>query len=407
MGTGTAQGKKGFSFDVARNYWKFAPSAKGKVNTADLCVQDESEFYKNWRDLAERRFDHYWEDQHYVRHYSELFAGKRVLSFGSGMGFNEVYFMRAGAAVTCADIVPSNLKVIERVCKIEGLKNGSFLFMPNSAETNFPGPFDHIYVRGSLMTMPADLQMKALANFKNALNPGGLIILNLYTKKFVNDTCGVDDPVLFARASDPSVGEVHCPWSDWHDDAKLLKLAGDDMFIPYCQYWNQGWYVWYALARKHDFPGDQATKPFLRLDELGRGSAEVVTAFTAAQLTPVEATAKANPAGGLQVHTRKNQFHYALTTKELKRADLSKQPNRLHLDVDLQEGAIGISILDAAADKMVMSRALGWDGRHPHYFSLRHVTLPERFKIIVSNNCVKGAAISKFILHGLSLEYQR
>src|SRR5205085_48868 len=136
-------------------------------------------------DHFDRRLDHYWEDQHYVRHFANLFSGKRILSFGSGMGYNELIFMRSGVDVTCADIVESNLKVIERVTKIESLTKNRFLFMQNSAETTFPGPFDHVYVRGSLMTMPADLQAKALANFKKALKPGGLIILNLYTKKFV------------------------------------------------------------------------------------------------------------------------------------------------------------------------------------------------------------------------------
>lgn len=79
-----------------------------------------------------------------------------------------------------ADIVASNLKTIERVCSLEGLSGAEFLYMEDSSETDFGGPYDHIFVRGSLMTMPFALQQKAMANFKKALKPGGQIILNLY-----------------------------------------------------------------------------------------------------------------------------------------------------------------------------------------------------------------------------------
>src|SRR5262249_18290989 len=102
------------------------------------------------------------------------------------------------------------------------------------------------------MTMPADEQRQLLSRVKEMLLPDGRIILMLYTWKFAQTTCGWKspaefDPLIFAKASDPSVGKEDCPWSDWHDDVKLLDLAGSNLRITQRQMWQSGLFVWYTL----------------------------------------------------------------------------------------------------------------------------------------------------------------
>jgi len=149
--------------------------------------------------------------------------------------------------VTCADIVADNLGVIERIARTRRLDRLTTLFMDDSSETDFGGPYDYIYARGSLHHMPFPMQKKVMSRFKHALKPNGVIFLMLYSPKFMEESDARNIPERFARASDPSVGRCHNPWSEWYDDDKIRELAGEDFYIKHKQIWNEGYYVWYSL----------------------------------------------------------------------------------------------------------------------------------------------------------------
>ncbi len=398
--------KPAFDLERSRRYWKFAPSGLGKVSTEELIQRDDESFFRHWETHFRSRLTHYWEDRHFVRYFVETFRGKSILSFGSGIGHNEVQFLRSGAAVTCADIVRSNLQVIERVCRRERLSTFRFLYLEDPAATDFGGPYDHIFARGSLMTMPADAQRRVLAGFERSLRPGGSIILNLYTWDFVQDTCGVDSPTLFARASDPSVGDVHNPWSDWHDDSKLLALAGEGMRIAHKQLWNQGYYVWYTLRRRAEIPPDGNPSPFLDAEALEASGSTVENEFAPSTLEKLDADVEPLADGSLRVRTGRNRFHYAVRTET---AALDGRPGRWYkalLDVDLEEGALSFGLLDESADRMVRSRAIRWPGRHIHAIHLGRGPeeadgLPGKCRIVLSNHREKEEAASAFTIHRL------
>jgi SAM-dependent methyltransferase len=388
-----------FDFETARNYWRFAPSGLGKVDTKDLLTQNQDDFFSNWLRHFRSRLGHYWEDRHIVMHFAQLFSGKRILSFGSGIGHNEVLFLKHGAEVTCADIVPSNLKTIERVCDILNLGGASFLLMTDSSQTDFGGPYDFIYARGSLMTMPFDLQKLTMANFKRALAPNGEIILNLYTWKFVEETCGVDSPEAFARRSDPSVGDIHNPWSDWHDDRKMIDVAGHGMVITQRQFWNQALYVWYAVGRKQDFPGVNEPALVLPLDDISFGTP--ILSF------PVDGwhheAATITVADGIaSFETDTNQFHYAAKSSLLSLGDPNSDIEMI-LDADLADGAFSLALLGEGETVMRWSRIVSWGGRHQHRFLIPRQQVPRRFQILISNHREKQAQSSKFSIGRLVL----
>ncbi len=395
-----------FDLEASRRYWQFAPSGLGKVSTEELVRKDDASLFRHWEDHYRSRLTHYWEDRHFVRHFADLFKGKSILSFGSGIGHNEVQFLRGGAAVTCADIVRSNLQVIERVSNREGLSAVRCLFLEDPAAADFGGPYDHIFARGSLMTMPAGAQRRVLAGFQRCLRPGGSIILNLYAWEFVRDTCGVDSPTAFARASDPSVGEIHNPWSDWHDDAKLLALAGEGMRISHKQLWNQGYYVWYALRRRSELPTELSLRPFLDAEALEMSSSAVEKEFAPGSLERLEADFEPLADGSLRVRTGRNRFHYAARTEVEPLDGARRRWYKALVDVDLEEGALSLGFLDPAADRMVRSRAIRWPGRHSHTVHVGSGPemaggLPRTYRIVLSNHRENEDASSVFTLHRL------
>jgi len=88
----------------------------------------------------------------------------------------------------------------------------------------------------------------------------------LYTPEFVRNTGSVFDQREFARRSDPSVGTIDNPWSDWHDDAKLDRLASDFLVVQK-QIFHEDRFVWYGLEKK------PAASPFVDLfglQEIGK-----------------------------------------------------------------------------------------------------------------------------------------
>lgn len=362
----------------------------------------ESDFYDVWLEHYDSRLSHYWEERRIIPHFAEMFRGKDVLSFGSGIGLNEIQFVRAGARLTCADIVDTNLQVIERVAKLEGKELAGTIPMEDSAEQHFGGPYDFIYANGSLMTMPFGQQRQVLGNFKKALEPDGRIILMLYTWKFVEDTCGVDSPKEFALRSDPSVGDIHNPWSDWHDDEKLMQLAGDEMVISAKQFWNQGYFVWYGLdwVPNHSGPPTEIlpmTKADYRDSVVYRPD---LSGFQAA-----EARAAVSTNGALTIETTSNNFSYAAWS------DIAIEPAEgdleLFVDADLHRGAFSVALLDVDKNSMVASRAITWQGRHFHLFPVPRGATAAPFRIVLSNFRQPEPDMSSFSVFDIALVRSR
>lgn len=392
-----------FDLDVSRNYWRFAPSGKGKVDSSVLLTLSDNNFAAAWQEHFDSRTSHYWEENRLVRHFGRMFSGKTVLSFGSGLGLNEVHFMRFGAHVTCADIVSSNLKTIERICKLKRL-DANFIHLTDTVKTPFGGPYDFVYANGSLMTMPAPMQRQVLEKFKNALKPGGMIILNLYTWKFVKDTCGVDSPIEFAKRSDPSVGDIHNPWSDWHDDDKLKELAGPDLTIVNRQFWNQGHYVWFGM--KHTREASPGRKLFVDLGKLESSADAMVLDLSKFQ--KAEASVFKTARRSLDIVTTVNNSLYAALSPVVDRSRWQVGKDlEIAVDATVLDGSFSLSVLDESKQKMVFARPIMWVDRERHYFTVRADDVPNRFRVVFSNFREGQPAASHIWIHQVSVATAR
>ena len=385
-----------FDLERSQSYWRFIPSGEGKHNSAELAQLPGDELQGIWRRAFASRFHRYPEEDCFVQVMAESFRDRDVLSIGSGMGFHEIYYQRHDARVTCCDIVESNLDVIRRVCALNGLPPIQTILSGEASGPRFDRPFDVGFVYGSLMTMPPDKQRRLLSHVRSALEPDGEMVLMLYTWKFVESTCGWKspaefDPTVFARASDPSVEEEHCPWSDWHDDRKLLGLVGPGMRITRRQLWQQGLFVWYALEFGET---DEEPTEFFDQDRLLDGVERVdlpLGAFEAAAARVTEGE------DGLLIETEEGPFGYALVFPPYNPSSAAVQPNALRADISLLNGGISVGLLDVASQTFLNTASTTDPGRHGLI-----VPLPSELsdcQVIFSNHRTDGSGSSSFLLH--------
>ena len=298
-----------YELATAQSYWRHAPSGEGKHDTSTLAVVSDKILLSAWDAAFRSRFRGYPEEDVFMRAFSRSVAAQRILSVGSGLGFHEIFYQSRGAQLTCADIVPTNLEVITRVAALKGLPGIRTLALDDRSR-GFPDLFDTVFIYGSLMHMPRDYQRTMLAHAAAALEQDGRIVLMVYTWEFVRRTCGWRtpeefDPIVFARASDPTVGSEDCPWSDWYDDARLLELVAPDFCITRAQNWNGGLYVWYELRR-----GLRDAPPVPFFDDRERYSGRVVRRVPGTDFVAGDAADREAPDGRHFV-TSANRFNYA------------------------------------------------------------------------------------------------
>ena len=378
-----------FDLEQSRRYWRLVPSGQGKHDTTFLLSLVDAELEPAWDAAFQSRFETYPEEDAFARAMAQRFRGRSLLSVGSGLGFHEILYAAHGAQVTCADIVQSNLDVIARVAALKGTVVAT---IPTDTSAPYPAGQDVVLLYGCLMHMPPDAQRDLLARASAALSPDGRLVLMLYTWTFVARTCGWESPAqfdhaVFARASDPAVGDEACPWSDWHDDAKLLDLVGSRFRIARCQTWNDGLFVWYELER-----GERKgpIKRFFPPDAPAAG--RTIHTIRAALFAPQDASVQ-RWFGRLRVTTSRNQFAYALSSPVIDATEFSELPSAFAFDLDVRKGRISAGILDVDRGEFVSAQTAS-AGAAALVVPCRAV--PQRLQLIVSNHSEGQPAVSEF-----------
>ncbi|MGY4329391.1 SAM-dependent methyltransferase [Bradyrhizobium sp. LB7.2] len=382
--------------DVARRYWRHAPSGAGKHDTAELLALSDHALEEVWNDAFIKRFRQYPEEEAWLCQMANEFSGKDLLSIGSGLGFHEIYYANHGARLVCCDIVESNLRTIQRIAQIKGLPDIPVI-VSGGADSLLPGEYDVVFLYGSLMAMPAQQQRELLRRSAGVLREGGRIVLMLYTWDFVRSTCSWTskaefDPVVFARASDPSVGEEHCPWSDWHDSAKLHPLLPAFRVVRE-QTWNNGWFVWFDMSAS----GVEPAAPFFPQSVLsvGKRVMEINPASLAADAaTIIKRTST------VSIKTENNRFGYAASTASLEAAD-AEQPNALLIEGWIEEGGFSVGVLDELANVFVATATFARKGEVRGI--CRFDRLPKRYRIIFSNHRADAPMSSTFDIAAIRL----
>jgi len=377
-------------FDAARarRYWRHAPSGAGKHDTGALVASHG--LHDVWDVAFRSRLLNYPEEEQFLRTFAERAPGLRMVSIGSGLGFHELFYASAGARVTCCDIVETNLAAIATVAGRKGLHIDT-VHNDDVGAQPLPGNVNLVFIYGCLMHMPVPSQREVIQRAREALVEGGSVVLMVYAWEFARRTCGWTDPsqfdpLTFARASDPTVGDEACPWSDWHDDAKILDLAGGGARILRRQTWNDGQFLWYELDWN---PGSATPCRFFESDALEAGSLLL-------QLGPRDfSPSAADVSHGwrrLTVRMPASRSDYALVSRTIA---APAGANAVTIDVAVTTGALSAGILDVDAQRFVAVAIRASVGRQP--VLLLADPLPARFQVVLSNHQPASPARGEFV----------
>ncbi len=176
--------------------------------------------------------------------YADFMRGKKVMDVGSGFGVDSITFAQHGAKVTFVDLVETNLKVLERLCGIIGLKDvGFILFEDLNSLRPLDTDFDVIMAMGSLHHAPIDILKPEYKELLCHLKLGGRWLQLAYPKaRWVRDR-----RPRFAHWGLTTDG-AGTPWAEWYDVEKLLKMFDFARFdiVLYQEFHNSD-YNWFDL----------------------------------------------------------------------------------------------------------------------------------------------------------------
>src|SRR5256884_7798345 len=116
-------------YETLRTKWVEVPITNWEIlSTEELLALPDDELLAKW-EKSRRTLTTSVEWDHrgwYHTLYADSMRGKKVLDIGSGFGVDSITFAQHGARMTFVDLVETNLKVLQRLCKILGLKEVEF-----------------------------------------------------------------------------------------------------------------------------------------------------------------------------------------------------------------------------------------------------------------------------------------
>jgi FkbM family methyltransferase len=234
-------------FDTLRERWVSVPSGDGVFEkTTKLSALGDADLLAYW-EKARRDITTGTEFAHrgwYHKLYADFMRGKKVLDVGSGFGVDSITFAQHGARVTFVDLVETNLRVLERLCKIMGLTAVQFLLLDNlDSLKTLDADYDVIMAMGSLHHAPSDVNKPEYQELLRHLKVGGrwLQLAYPYTRWFR------EGKHPFNKWGEVTDGEG-TPWAEPYDLAKLLSMFGPARFdvVLYHEFHNSD-FNWFDL----------------------------------------------------------------------------------------------------------------------------------------------------------------
>ena len=116
-------------YDTLRRKWGEIPITNWEIlSTEELLALPDDELLAKWeKSRATLTTGAEWDHRGwYHALYADSMGGKKVIDIGSGFGVDSITFAQHGARMTFVDLVERNLKVLQRLCKILGLKDVEF-----------------------------------------------------------------------------------------------------------------------------------------------------------------------------------------------------------------------------------------------------------------------------------------
>lgn len=232
-------------YDTLRRKWGDVPITNSEIlSTAELLALPDDALLAKWEKSRTMlttgpEWDHRgW----YHTLYADSMRGKKVMDIGSGFGVDSITFAQHGARLTFVDLVETNLKVLQRLCGILGLKEVQFhLFENLDSLRELDTDYDVIMAMGSLHNAPVEVMKPEYQELIRHLKVGGRWLQLAYPKS------------LWIKAGRPTFdkwGQMleRSPWEEWYDVPKLLSMFEPARFdvVLYREFHN-GDFNWFDL----------------------------------------------------------------------------------------------------------------------------------------------------------------
>jgi 2-polyprenyl-3-methyl-5-hydroxy-6-metoxy-1,4-benzoquinol methylase len=232
-------------YETLRGKWVEIPTTNSEIlNTGQLLALPDDALIAKWEKTRQEvstgaEFGHRgW----YYALYADGMRGKKVMDIGSGFGMDSITFAQHGAKLTFVDLVETNLKVLERLCKLLGLKDVKFhLFQELASLRELDTDYDVIMAMGSLHNAPVEVMKPEYQELLKHLRVGGRWLQLAYPKS------------LWIQHGSPTFdkwGQMleRSPWEEWYDVPKLLSMFEPAKFdvVLYHEFHN-GDFNWFDL----------------------------------------------------------------------------------------------------------------------------------------------------------------
>jgi len=227
--------------------WSTVPAGKDRRSTHELAFLDDDALLLFWRGIRDAEGA---EDERgwYRERYREFVQSKHLLDIGCGLALDTLTFAEWGAArVTCADLAPSNLRLVSRVAGLLGVGDRVETFHLESPEavSRLPHDLDAIFALGSLHHAPREIVEPEVRELGTHLKPGGHWLQLAYPKARWEG----DGSPPFERWGEYTDG-YGTPWAEWYDTAKLLDLLAPTQFeVVFEHDWHDHEFNWMELRR--------------------------------------------------------------------------------------------------------------------------------------------------------------
>jgi 2-polyprenyl-3-methyl-5-hydroxy-6-metoxy-1,4-benzoquinol methylase len=234
-------------FDTLRKKWVEVPTGTfASARTTQLIALPDDELLAEWEkaragNTTDRAFAHRgW----YHALYADGMRGKKVVDIGSGFGLDSITFAQHGAKLTFVDLVESNLKVLERLCRIMGLSDAKFVLLQDLDSLRpLDTDYDVIMAMGSLHHAPSDILKPEYQELLRHLKVGGRWLQLAYPRsRWIREG---REP--FSRWGVITDGPG-TPWSEWMEPEKLMGLLAPAKFdLVLHQEFHHGYFNWFDL----------------------------------------------------------------------------------------------------------------------------------------------------------------
>lgn len=234
-------------YDTLRAKWVEIPAANFQIwSTKELLALPDEALLAKWQETraAETSTGSGFDHKGWIHElYGDWMRGKKLMDVGSGFGVDGITYAQRGARVTFVDLAESNLKVLQRLCKILRLDNVQFQQLKDlDSLRTLHADYDVIMGMGSLHNAPVEVMRPEYQELLRHLRVGGRWLQLAYPKVRWER----DGSLPFDKWGDLV---ERAPWEEWYDVPKLLSMfqpARLDVVL-YREFYN-GEFNWFDLV---------------------------------------------------------------------------------------------------------------------------------------------------------------